>query len=130
MAQWKDGKTIPDMYNFKRTAEFFKVPYEYLLGDTDSMVHENMALESSLGLSDDAIETLQGIKEFSQHDDNAGYISTPEVVSRIICNGYFDEFLKLVQARNTFSVRVSTMLSVWNVTRPRNAAVSARLLFR
>ena len=97
VAQWKDGKSIPDMYNFKRTAEFFKVPYEYLLGDTDSKVHENMALESSLGLSDDAIETLQGIKEFSGHDDEAKYISTPEVVSRIICNGYFDEFLKLVQ---------------------------------
>ncbi len=31
VAQWKDGKTIPDMYNFKKVAEFFKVPYEYLL---------------------------------------------------------------------------------------------------
>lgn len=98
VAQWKDGKTIPDMYNFKRIAEFFKIPYEYLLGDTDSKVHENMALADSLGLSDDAIETLEGIKEFSHHDDNAGYISTPEVISRIICNGYFDEFLKLIQA--------------------------------
>ena len=98
VAQWKDGKTIPDMYNFKRTAEFFKVTYEYLLGDTDSKVHENMALASSLGLSDDAIETLQGIKEFSEHDDEGGYISTPEVSSRIICSGYFEEFLKLVQA--------------------------------
>ena len=97
VAQWKDGKTIPDMYNFKRIAEFFKVTYEYLLGDTDSKVHENMALADSLGLSDDAIETLEGIKVFSQHDDEAGYISTPEVVSRIICNGYFDEFIKLVQ---------------------------------
>ena len=38
VAQWKDGKTIPDMYNFKRITEFFKVPYEYLLGDTDSKV--------------------------------------------------------------------------------------------
>ena len=98
VAQWKDGKTIPDMYNFKRIAEFFKIPYEYLLGDTDSKVHENMALADSLGLSDDAIETLEGIKEFSQHDDEAEYISTPEVVSRILCNGYFDEFLKLIQA--------------------------------
>ena len=98
VAQWKDGKTIPDIYNFKRIAEFFKIPYEYLLGDTDSKEHENMALADSLGLSDDAIETLEGIKEFSQHDDEAGYISTPEVVSRIICNGYFDEFLKLIQA--------------------------------
>lgn len=30
VAQWKDGKTIPDMYNFKRIAEFFKIPYELL----------------------------------------------------------------------------------------------------
>lgn len=98
VAQWKDGKTIPDMYNFKRIVEFFKVPYEYLLGDTDSTVHENLALADSLGLSDDAIEVLQGIKEFSAHDDETGYISTPEVASRIICSGYFEEILKLVQA--------------------------------
>jgi hypothetical protein len=39
----------PDMYNFKRIAEFFKVTYEYLLGDTDSKVHENMALAAVLG---------------------------------------------------------------------------------
>lgn len=98
VAQWKDGKTIPDMYNFKRTAEFFKVPYEFLLGDTESKIYKNMALSDSLGLSDDAIKTLQGIKEFSEHDDEAGYISTPEVASRIICSGFFEEFLKLVQA--------------------------------
>ena len=98
VAQWKDGKTIPDMYNFKRIVEFFKVPYEYLLGDTDSKVYNNMALADILGLSDDAIETLQGIKEFSQHNDDTGYISTPEVASRVICSGYFEEFLKLVQA--------------------------------
>ena len=138
VAQWKDGKTIPDMYNFKRIAEFFNIPYEYLLGDTDSKVHENMALADSLGLSDDAIETLEGIKEFSQHDDEAKYISTPEVVSRIISSGYFDEFLKLAQAstvdyqnfRRTSSVRASTMWSVWSATRPKSTAALVKPLFQ
>lgn len=85
------------MYNFKSTADIFKVPYEYLLGGTESKVYKNMALADSLGLSDEAIETLQGIKEFSEHDDDTGCISTAEVASRIICSGYFEEFLKLVQ---------------------------------
>lgn len=98
VAQWKDGKTIPDIYNFKRIAEFFKVPYEYLFGDTNSKVRENMTLADSLGLSDDAIEILRKIKDFSQQDDEAGYLSTSEVASRMVCSENFEGFLKMVQA--------------------------------
>ncbi len=58
VAQWKDGKTVPDIYNFQKIAQYFKVPYEYLLGDTNCKVRENMHLEEVLGLSDGAINTL------------------------------------------------------------------------
>ena len=46
IAQWKDGQAIPYMYNFKKTADFFKVSYEYLYGDTDRCVKENIENES------------------------------------------------------------------------------------
>jgi len=62
IAQWKDGKTVPDIYNFQKMAQFFGVPYEYLLGDTDSRVRENLHLEETLGLSDGAIEALKGFQ--------------------------------------------------------------------
>ena len=58
VAQWKDGKTNPDLYSFKKIADFFKVPLEYLLGETDSRVPENMKLADELKLSDRAIERL------------------------------------------------------------------------
>jgi len=44
VSQWMNGKTTPDCYNFKKVAEFFKVPLEYLYGETDSRVSKNIAL--------------------------------------------------------------------------------------
>ena len=35
IAQWKDGKTVPDIYNFQKLVEFFDIPYEYLLNSVD-----------------------------------------------------------------------------------------------
>ena len=58
IAQWKDGKTVPDIHNFQKVAQYFSVPYEYLLGDTESRVRDNFHLERVLGLSDGAIESL------------------------------------------------------------------------
>lgn len=59
IAQWKDGKTAPDIYNFQKLAQYFEVPYEYLLGESDSKEKENLYLEEALGLSDEAIQTLR-----------------------------------------------------------------------
>ena len=85
VAQWKDGKTIPDAYNFQKVSEFFGVPYDYMLGKSDSRVHENMLLSESLGLSDGAIEAIRNMRvgESTDADDNE-YVSRAEIVSNIL----------------------------------------------
>lgn len=96
VSQWKDGKTIPDMYNFKRIAEFFKVPPEYLYGETDSRVKENLALADSIGLSDKAIAKLQAWTS----EKESGLIShatKTEVLSDIIADTDFDNFIRRLQ---------------------------------
>ena len=85
VAQWKDGKTIPDAYNFGKVAEFFGVPYDYLLGTNDSRVHENMLLSENLGLSDGAIEAIMELRQGESTDaDENKYVSRAEIVSDIL----------------------------------------------
>lgn len=94
VAQWKDGKTIPDMYNFKKVAKYFNVPYEYLLGETDSRIKDNIALESKLGLSDQAITTLEFLSNM-QTEDN--YIALSKIVSLMLEDYDFVRVLELIQ---------------------------------
>lgn len=98
VAQWKEGKTIPDMNNFQKLAAYFQVPYEYLLGDTESRTQENVALSDSLGLSDEAIDHLRAIRLQSSLEADALHISKSEIASRFIASDEFDSFLALVQA--------------------------------
>ena len=94
VSQWMNGKTTPDCYNFKRVAEFFKVPLEYLYGETDSKVSENIHLAESLGLSDKAITKMQ-----SWASDKRKGLSFPlsEILSDVISNNDFDQFIKRIQ---------------------------------
>jgi transcriptional regulator with XRE-family HTH domain len=96
VSQWKDGKTIPDMYNFKKIAEFFKVPMEYLYGETDSKIKEYLALADSIGLSDKAISKLQAWAS----EKESGLISLAtktELLSDIITDADFDGFIHRIQ---------------------------------
>ena len=88
VSQWKDGKTIPDCYNFKKVAEFFQVPLEYLYGDTESKVKENQALAESLGFSDFTIKKLRHWEKLSYFD-----ISFTQLLSRIIETDGFNSFI-------------------------------------
>lgn len=98
VAQWKDGKTIPDMYNFKKLADFFEVSYDYLFGVSDSKKRENIRLALTLGLSDGAIEALEDLKKSARYDDDAAYVSKPQILSEIIGSDDLEEFLRLVQS--------------------------------
>lgn len=93
VAQWKDGKTAPDVYNFQKIAEYFKLPYEYLLGESDSKVHENMILAQTLGLSDQALEKL---KRWAGEGDFVQDLRRSEIVSQIISHDAFDELVRCV----------------------------------
>jgi len=90
VSHWKDGKTIPDCFSFKKIAEFFKVPLEYLYGDTDSKVRENMALTESLGLSDEVIEKLQ---LWADYEALGSSLALTEILSCIMEETDFDGFI-------------------------------------
>ena len=91
VSQWMNGKTIPDCYNFKKVAEFFKVPLEYLYGETDSKVNENLALAESLGLSDTSISKLQ---KWANDETDGALIPLSQILSSIIDDADFDKFIE------------------------------------
>jgi len=95
IAQWKDGKTNPDIYNFVKIAEFFKVPYEYLLGETDSRVRENMKLTDELKLSDRAINRL--LDWASSEKENKSDIPRSEILSDLLTYDDFEKFIDCVR---------------------------------
>jgi len=94
VSQWMNGKTAPDCYNFKKVAEFFKVPLEYLYGDTDSKVWENLSLAESLGLSDKAIEKMQ---KWASEKRSGITFPLSEILSDIISDNDFDKFIERIQ---------------------------------
>lgn len=49
----------PSIEDMKLYHNFFKVPYEFLLGETNSKRYENMAIAKELGLSDAVINVLR-----------------------------------------------------------------------
>jgi transcriptional regulator with XRE-family HTH domain len=94
VSQWMNGKTTPDCYNFKKVAEFFKVPLEYLYGETDSIVSENIALAESLGLSDKAISKMQN---WASRKRKGLSFPLSEILSDIIADDEFDKFIERIQ---------------------------------
>ena len=94
IAQWKDGKTAPDIYNFQKLVEFFDIPYEYLLGDTDSRTKENIDVANALGLSDEAIGTLKNwVTESIERIDDKG-IKCSVIMTYLLSN---EDFISLIE---------------------------------
>lgn len=61
--------------------------YEYLLGDTESKKHENMAIVDDLGLSEQAVEQIKAYKRTPK---------TIESLSKFITDSYFNEFIERI----------------------------------
>lgn len=59
--------------------KYFNVPYEYLLGESNSRYYENMALSEELGLTGESIEHLKRTnKLFNSYTYNSSDRRTPE----------------------------------------------------
>lgn len=59
--------------------KYFNVPYEYLLGESNSRYYENMALSEELGLTGNSLEHLKQIyKRFNSYSHNSSERKTPE----------------------------------------------------
>jgi len=97
IAQWKDGKTVPDIYNFQKLVEFFDIPYEYLLGDTDSRTKENIDMSNTLGLSDEAIKTLKNwVTESIERIDNKG-IECSDIITYLLSSENFVSLIEYIK---------------------------------
>ena len=100
IAQWKDGKTTPDIYNFQKIKAFFKLPYDYLLGETESKQPKNQLVMERLGLSDDAIGMLQIVRSNNESKEKTSaerYASQSEILSGILENPSFLALLEYIQ---------------------------------
>jgi transcriptional regulator with XRE-family HTH domain len=98
ISQWKNGVTIPDMYHFRKVAEFFNVPMEYLYGETESRVKENLTVSDDLGLSDQAVTVLkEWASEKVDAKDILSLAPTSKVFSDIITNGEFKQFIDRIR---------------------------------
>lgn len=95
VSQWAMGRVSPDAYSFKKIAQFFKVPLEYLYGDTESRIKENFLLSDSLGLSDKTIEILHAL-------NNTAVSTTISQTPRVLMSQVFsaivetEEFLEMM----------------------------------
>jgi len=56
---YENGDRIPDALTLKKIAVACKVPCDWLIGISDNEYYENIAIGADLGLTDDAIDTLQ-----------------------------------------------------------------------
>jgi transcriptional regulator with XRE-family HTH domain len=97
ISQWKNGVTIPDMYHFRKVADFFNVPMEYLLGETESRLRENINAANDLGLSDKAITKLQEWAKENNGDEIISLAPTSRVLSDIISCADFQEFITRIR---------------------------------
>ena len=60
VGQWKDGNTVPDILDFQKIADYFKVSADYLLGRSKSRSNDKDLSDVSnyLGISDKAVMAI------------------------------------------------------------------------
>lgn len=52
------GNSVPDIYKFQKMAEFFDVPLEFMLGESNNRERENIDIGKATGLSDRSIHLM------------------------------------------------------------------------
>ena len=61
ISYYENNERTPDINFLDTVSKFFDVPFEYLMGYTDSAIKENVDINSELSLSDISIEKLKKI---------------------------------------------------------------------
>lgn len=95
IGQWKDGKTLPDVLSFQKIAKFFKVSYEYLLGETpdECKEPENVDINKKLGLSDEAVQNLETIFNFAPNFISLQYNPFMILLNALLSNSALHEII-------------------------------------
>lgn len=84
------GQSTPDINVFCKIADYFDVPYDYLLGKTISKKRENIDINKITGLNDEAIERLKQFKSMGFNNMiskiiyNINLISALDQISRLL----------------------------------------------
>jgi len=87
VAQWKDGKTKPDIYYLDKVADFFDVSTDYLLGRTEDFRGnaDVIAVEKRLGLSPVSQEVFESILQSRTYsDDFSSYTGGFDVINQLL----------------------------------------------
>lgn len=88
ISQLERGNCTPSFAELVAYHDRFKVPYEYLFGESTSRHYENQTISKELGLSDDAIYklkelNLERIKEEESLNDNGNSLRIVEASPKI-----------------------------------------------
>jgi len=97
VAQWKDGKTKPDIYYLEKIADFFEVSTDYLLCRTEIASGDvtDMEIHKRLGLSQEAINALNIINSlitFTEDTEDINLLHAKErilILNNLIASDYF-----------------------------------------
>ena len=81
------GKT-PSITEMQAYHRVFNVPYEYMLGESNSRYYENQIISSELGLSDEAIKQLKDWQEVIGNNFLIKGEAPPENSLRLILDGF------------------------------------------
>lgn len=82
------GNSVPDIYKFQKMAEFFDVPLEFMLGESDNRERENIDIGKATGLSDKVIHNL---KSYINGDMKTDYIRFMSVDRTSILNSFLED---------------------------------------
>lgn len=69
ISQIENGHCMPSIADTVRYHNYFKVPYEYLMGETNNTKQENISINKVLGLTDEAIQTIKRFSTYSKTID-------------------------------------------------------------
>lgn len=94
IAQWKDGKTTPDIYFFQKLCVYFEVSYEYLLGESSCKQKENIDLSKQISLEEQAIILLK--KWTLEKENSKDYFDKIDILSHILTQDNFEDILEKI----------------------------------
>lgn len=88
LGQYKDGNNVPDIITFQKLAKYFKVSYDYLLGETEvRSVDSNIKVACELtGLNDLSFFRLQHIKNIQKQMDIFNELASPLLFEELLNN--------------------------------------------
>lgn len=79
ISELENGRRNASLSELQAYHKHFNVPYEYLLGESQSRYYENMALSEELGLTGESIQHLKALyKMFNSYSYNSKDRKTPE----------------------------------------------------